>query len=97
MWISFAHSMDKVDLALGPTVPSQQVSVYKEVAIGDDVWIGAGAIILPGVKVGDHAVIGAGALVREDVSAWAIVGGLPAKVLGDRRPKLHSIDRKLNA
>jgi acetyltransferase-like isoleucine patch superfamily enzyme len=61
--------------------------VYAPVRIGDDVWIGARAVILPGVTVGDHAVIGAGAVVREDVPAWAIVAGVPAKVIRDRRQR----------
>ena len=61
-----------------------QPVIYQEVTIGDDVWIGSRAVILPGVAIGDHAVIGAGAVVREDVSPWSIVGGVPAKVLGSR-------------
>jgi acetyltransferase-like isoleucine patch superfamily enzyme len=62
-----------------------QPVVYAPVHIGDDVWIGARAVILPGVTVGDHAVIGAGAVVRADVPAWAIVAGVPARVIRDRR------------
>ena len=61
-----------------------QSVVYQTVTIGHDVWIGAAAVILPGVEIGDHAVIGAGAVVREDVSPWSIVGGVPAKILGKR-------------
>lgn len=63
-----------------------QPVLYAPVRIGDDVWVGARAVILPGVTVGDHAVIGAGAVVREDVPAWAIVAGVPARVIRDRRP-----------
>lgn len=62
-----------------------QPVVYAPVRIGDDVWIGARAVILPGVTVGDHAVLGAGAVVRADVPAWAIVAGVPARVIRDRR------------
>jgi len=62
----------------------EQPVIYKTVTIGHDVWIGAAAVILPGVEIGDHAVVGAGALVRQDVSPWSIVGGVPAKVLGKR-------------
>lgn len=58
---------------------------YAEVVIGDDVWIGARAVILPGVTIGDHAVVGAGAVVNRDVESWAIVGGVPAKLIGQRR------------
>jgi acetyltransferase-like isoleucine patch superfamily enzyme len=58
---------------------------YAPVHIGDDVWIGAGAIILPGVTIGDHAVIGAGAVVRADVAPWSVVAGVPARRLRDRR------------
>jgi acetyltransferase-like isoleucine patch superfamily enzyme len=58
---------------------------YAPVRIGDDVWIGARTVILPGVSVGDHAVIGAGAVVRDDVPAWAVVAGVPARVIRDRR------------
>lgn len=55
-----------------------------DVVIGNDVWIGFGATILSGVTVGDGAVIGARALVSKDVPPYAIVGGVPAKVLKHR-------------
>lgn len=51
------------------------------VRIGNDVWIGAHACVLPGVTIGEHAVIAAGAVVRSDVAPYTIVGGVPAKVL----------------
>jgi maltose O-acetyltransferase len=54
----------------------------RPVAIGSDVWIGGGAIILPGVSIGDGATIGAGSVVTRDVPAGAIVGGNPARALG---------------
>jgi len=60
--------------------------VKAPVKIGDNVWIGAHAIILPGVTVGSGAVIGAGALVREDVPPRAVVGGVPAKVIRFIKP-----------
>ncbi len=52
-----------------------------KVMIGNDVWIGAYAIVLPGVTVGDGAVIGAGAVVTKDVPPYSIVVGVPAKVI----------------
>lgn len=52
-----------------------------DIIIGDDVWIGAGAIILSGVHIGQGAVIAAGAVVTKDVPPYAIVGGVPAKVI----------------
>lgn len=51
------------------------------VVLGNDVWVGANAIILPGVKIGDGAIIGAGAVVTSDVPPYAIVAGVPARVL----------------
>jgi len=53
----------------------------RPVQIGADVWIGGGAIVLPGVNIGDGALIGAGAVVTRDVPAGAIVAGNPARVL----------------
>lgn len=54
---------------------------YKPVTIGNDVWIGTRAIILDGVHIGDGAVVGAGAVVTKDVPPYAVVGGVPAKVI----------------
>ncbi|WP_140538245.1 DapH/DapD/GlmU-related protein [Mesorhizobium sp. B1-1-8] len=51
------------------------------VTVGNDVWIGHGAIMLPGVAIGDGAVVGAGAVVTKDVPPYAIVVGSPAKVI----------------
>ncbi|MHB9292830.1 putative 2,3,4,5-tetrahydropyridine-2,6-dicarboxylate N-acetyltransferase [Hollandina sp. SP2] len=51
------------------------------IVIGTDVWIGASAIILPGVTIGDGAIIAAGAVVTKDVPANTIVGGVPAKII----------------
>lgn len=53
----------------------------EKVIIGDDVWIGAGAIIMPGVIVGKESIIGAGAVVISDVPEGAIVAGAPAKII----------------
>ena len=55
-----------------------------KVTIGNDCWIGHGAIILPGVTVGDGAVIAAGAVVSRDVSHYTIVGGVPARAIRQR-------------
>lgn len=51
------------------------------VKIGSGVWIGSGAVILPGVTIGDNAVIGAGAVVTKDVPENTVVAGTPAKVM----------------
>lgn len=51
------------------------------VVIGDDVWIGANAVILPGVTVGSHSVVAAGAVVTKDVPENCVVGGVPAKII----------------
>ena len=53
----------------------------ESVKIGNDVWIGAGAVILPGVTVGDGAVIGAAAVVTKDVAPRTVVAGNPARVI----------------
>ena len=55
------------------------------IVIGADVWIGANAGVTDGVRIGDHAVVGMGAVVTRDVPEWAIVGGVPARVIGSRR------------
>ena len=56
----------------------------KTVRIGHDVWIGHGAVVLPGVSIGNGAVIGANAVVTRDVAPYSIVAGVPGKALRPR-------------
>jgi phosphonate metabolism protein (transferase hexapeptide repeat family) len=56
----------------------------KRVTIGNDVWIGHGAVITPGVTIGHGAVIGANAVVTKDVAPYHVVGGVPARVIRKR-------------
>ena len=67
---NFADSSRKID--------EQGIST-KPVVIGDDVWIGANAVILPGVTIGRHVVVAAGAVVTKDVPDYSLVAGVPAK------------------
>jgi maltose O-acetyltransferase len=60
-----------------------------DVIIGNHVWIGYRAIILPGITIGDGAVVGAGAVVSKDVKPYTIVAGNPARTIGDRNRELN--------
>lgn len=65
-------------------------AIHDAVNINDYVFIGPRVIILPGVNIGEGAVVAAGAVVTKDVPDYAIVGGVPAKVIGERKIKnLH--------
>ena len=70
------HNFDDSD----KRIDEQGVST-SQVVIGDDVWIGANAVILPGVTLGNHCVIAAGAVVTKDVPPHSLVAGVPAKII----------------
>lgn len=70
------HKFENPDIR----IDEQGVST-KPVVIGNDIWVGANAVILPGVTIGDHSVIAAGAIVTKDVPPHSLVAGVPAKVI----------------
>ncbi len=76
MMFAYNHAFDDIDVPI-----KNQGYTDASIIIEDDVWIGAGSIILAGVTVGQGAVIAAGAVVNNDVPPYAIVGGVPAKVI----------------
>lgn len=62
-------------------LPRWSKNTMAPIHIGDNVWIGVNAVILPGVTVGNGAVVAAGAVVTEDVAPFTVVGGVPARVI----------------
>lgn len=70
------HKYDRLDIPI-----QQQGKSYYKTKIGDDVWIGANVIITAGCNIGDHVIIAAGSVVTKDIPEWAIIGGVPAKVI----------------
>lgn len=75
------HAFDRTDIPM----MDQGMADFVPIVIEDDVWIGAAAIILKGVRVGRGAIVAAGAVVTKDVPPYAIVGGNPARVIRSRR------------
>ena len=77
------HKTDRTDM------PMQQQGMLprQAVHIGDDVWIGRRVIIMPGVTIGNGCIIGAGAIVTNDIPAYSVAVGVPARVVRNRKEK----------
>lgn len=74
-------SFTTAEHALDPQMRKDGIEIAKPITVGNNVWIGTGAIILAGVTIGDNAVIGAGSVVKRDIPANVIAVGVPCKVL----------------
>lgn len=84
---ALAHPLDRLTISAFPYVPeaggfvSERRQSYSKVEIGNDVWIGAQVIVMPGIRIGDGAIIGAGSVVTKDVLPYEVVCGNPARHL----------------
>lgn len=74
--LTHTHVTSRIDIPMG-----QQGGEIRPVTVGNDVWIGMRSIIMPGVKIGNGVIIGAGAVVTKDIPDYAVVGGVPAKII----------------
>lgn len=81
-FIASNHNTERVDIPM-----NRQGGVDAPITIGDDVWICYGSTICAGVKIGNGAVVAAGSVVTKDVPEYAIVGGIPAKIIKIRQGK----------
>jgi acetyltransferase-like isoleucine patch superfamily enzyme len=64
----------------------EQARESKGIALGDNVWLGAGALVMDGVRIGDDVVVGAGAVVTTDLPTGSVAVGVPARVVRTREP-----------
>jgi len=69
-----------------PNIPfREQGHSYGEIIIEDDIWIASNCVITPNTKIGKGSIIGAGSVVTKDVKPYSIMGGVPAKIIRQRR------------
>jgi len=82
---SFTHFSGRTyDISDSDALPSAQGAQSKGVIIGNLVWIGAGVIILDGVRIGEKSIIGAGSLVNNEIPAGCVAFGIPARKIKER-------------
>ena len=67
------------------SIMNEQEWMEKDVIVGNDVWIGANAVVLPGVRINDGAIIASGAVVTKDIPPYSIAAGVPAKTIKERK------------
>ena len=72
------------------------LDITKPISIGNNVYIGNDALILPGVTIGDNVIIGAGSVVTKDVDSWTVVAGNPARVIKTTDQYLNKITKESN-
>lgn len=93
MFVGDDHNFDRI----GTPIIFSGRPLLRETRICDDVWIGARAIVMAGITIGSGAIVGAGAVVTRDVEPFAIVVGVPAKVIGHRFDKEETREAHLAA
>lgn len=85
--LTSTHDSERVDIPI-----RSQGMFQRKVIIGNDVWTGCRVVILPGVSIGSHVIIGAGSVVTQDVPDYSVCGGVPARVIRDRRDDRNGQD-----
>lgn len=83
-WVSTSPVFRKGENILGKTLSELDYRAYEKTSIGNDVWIGEGAMVMTGCNIGNGAVIAARAVVTKDVEPYSIVAGIPAKEIRKR-------------
>jgi acetyltransferase-like isoleucine patch superfamily enzyme len=81
--ISARVSFETISHQLLPVMDGKRPSHSAPIVVENNVWIGSGAILLPGITVGEGAVIAAGAVVTKDVRPFTVIGGVPARIIHD--------------
>jgi maltose O-acetyltransferase len=79
--LSSTHNHDRTDI---PMI-FQGETTGRKVVIEDDVWLGRNVLVMPGVRIGKGSIVAAGAVVTRDIPMYSIVGGVPARIIRDRR------------
>jgi acetyltransferase-like isoleucine patch superfamily enzyme len=79
--LSSMHNHDRLDI---PMI-LQGATIGRKVIIEDDVWLGRNVLVMPGIRIGKGSIVAAGAVVTRDVPEYKIVGGVPARIIKDRR------------
>ncbi len=82
------HKFDRLDIPMNRQGETRPLKVI----IGDDVWIGARVVILPGVRIGRGVIIGAGAVVTKNIPDYSVVAGVPAKIIKNRKSNMNGVN-----